>query len=115
MSAACFLLDEHIPRAVARGLALREPAIQVFILGRSGAPSLHVSDPELLIWIEEHACLLVTNNRASMPMHLQVHLHHGVGMYLVFSLFPDRQHLGKSSMNCILSGEPVYPMNFKTR
>ena len=32
------------------------------------------SDPDLLCWIEEHNCLLVTNNRASIPVHLSNHL-----------------------------------------
>ena len=74
MSSPCFLLDEHIPHAVARGLRLREPGLQVLILGHPGAPPLTTSDPDLLIWIEEHGCLLVTNNRASMPGHLRNHL-----------------------------------------
>jgi hypothetical protein len=75
MANPCFLLDEHIPHAIVRGLRLRDPAIQVFVVGgESGEPGIETPDPELLIWIEEHGCLLATNNRATMPEHLTNHL-----------------------------------------
>lgn len=38
-------------------------------LHRQGA-----ADGDILAWIEEHGCMLVTNNRATMPLHLQNHL-----------------------------------------
>jgi hypothetical protein len=78
MSRPCFLLDEHIPHAILRGLRLRESAIRVFVVGGAfGEPGIETPDPELLVWIEEHGCLLVTNNRATMPEHLANHLAQG--------------------------------------
>jgi hypothetical protein len=75
MPSPCFLLDEHIPHSLARGLLLREPAIQIFVIGgKSGEPGIETPDQDLLRWIEEHGCLLVTNNRSSMPRHLSDHL-----------------------------------------
>ncbi|HVC35439.1 MAG TPA: hypothetical protein VNL16_18160 [Chloroflexota bacterium] len=74
MTTPGFLLDEHIPAAVGRAFAKRDPAIQVFAVGRPPAPAFGAADPELLRWIEDHNCLLVTNNRASMPTHLRDHL-----------------------------------------
>lgn len=71
-------MDEHIPYAVVRGLALRERAIQVFrVGGDAGEPSISTPDPELLVWLEENDCLLVTNNRSTMPGHLSTHLSTG--------------------------------------
>ena len=39
-----------------------------------GAPALGTLDSEILIWCEENDFILVTNNRKSMPAHLQEHL-----------------------------------------
>jgi len=54
MSVACFLLDEHIPNAVIRGLRRRESAIQIFRIGGFQAPTIGTSDVDLLKWIEAH-------------------------------------------------------------
>ena len=77
MSTPCFLLDEHVSHAIVRGLELREPALQIFVMGGPGAPAIGTGDPELLFWIEERGCLLVTNNRRTMPIHLRHHLEAG--------------------------------------
>ena len=34
-------------------------------------------DPDILLWCEQNAFILVTNNRKSMPAHLQNHLAQG--------------------------------------
>ncbi len=39
-----------------------------------GVPALGTLDPEILIWCEENGFILVTNNRKSMPVHLEDHL-----------------------------------------
>ena len=75
MSRPCFLLDENMAhRAIRKLLLRREPEIRILVVGQPDAPSLSAPDPELLIWIEERSCLLVTRNRASMPVHLKNHL-----------------------------------------
>lgn len=67
MALACFLFDEHVPRALERGLRLRDPAIQIVVIGGElEAPALSTPDPDLLYWIAEHGCILVTNNRATI-------------------------------------------------
>ncbi|MBC8448735.1 MAG: DUF5615 family PIN-like protein [Chloroflexi bacterium] len=69
------MLDENMAHHTVRKLLLRrEPEIRILAIGQPGAPPLSAPDPELLIWAEEHHCLLVTRNRASMPMHLRNHL-----------------------------------------
>ncbi len=55
----------------------------IWRVGASGAPPKGTSDPDILVWCEEHGFLLVTNNRNSMPMHLRDHLsagHHVPGI-----------------------------------
>lgn len=47
---------------------------QVFAIGDGVAPPKGTPDPEILNWIEANHCLLATNNRASMPTHLQDHI-----------------------------------------
>ena len=75
MSQYCFLLDENMAhRAIRKLLPQREPRIQALVVGEPGAPPLSAPDTDLLAWVEEHGCLLVTRNRASMPMHLRDHL-----------------------------------------
>jgi Domain of unknown function (DUF5615) len=93
MSAPRFLLDEHIPYAVLRGLRRIAPEIQVFRVGEAEAPPLHTSDPDLLAWIEANSCFLVTNNRASMPAHLRDHLTAGQHIPGIF-IVPRRLALG---------------------
>ena len=74
MNPPSFLLDENMPhRAIRKLLRRREPEIHVWVIGQPGAPALGSSDLELLVWIEQHDCLLVTRNRASMPGHLRDH------------------------------------------
>lgn len=94
MNPPSFLLDEHINRGVIRGLLLREPMADIMRVGMRGAPALSTLDPDLLCWIEEHDYLLVTNNRASMPIHLRDHLalgRHVTGILVI----PKRLSLGE--------------------
>lgn len=61
-----FLFDENVPPMFYIQLINLEPAITTFSIGDGIAPPTGTLDPEILIWIEEKGCLLVTNNRASM-------------------------------------------------
>lgn len=64
----------------------REPEVHVFLLGAAGAPDIGTSDPDLLCWLEEHDCLLITGNRSTMPTHLRNHLasgRHGPGILIM--------------------------------
>jgi hypothetical protein len=74
VSSPGFLLDENVPLAIRAQVRRREPAIRVSVVGQSGAPPKGTPDPDLLRWIEEQDCLLVTNNRRTMPVHLRDHL-----------------------------------------
>ena len=74
MSEIKFLIDENVPPSIATQLRLREPGIEVGAVGQAGMPPKGTLDPALLVWLQEHNYVLVTNNRASMPIHLRDHV-----------------------------------------
>ena len=72
-----YLLDEHVDPRLQRGLRLHWPDITVMCVGTPGVPPKGTSDPDILIWCEDHGFVLVTNNRSSMPGHLRDHIANG--------------------------------------
>ena len=78
MNTPKYLFDENMPHRTLRTLLLRQvPDMEIWAIGQEGAPSISTLDPDILDWIEQNQCLLVTQNRASMPVHLQDHLAKG--------------------------------------
>ena len=77
MSSINFLFDENVSPAILQFLKQTEPQIQVYSIGDGIAPLRGTLDPDILDWIETNHCLLVTNNRSSMPVHLQDHIRQG--------------------------------------
>ena len=77
MSDLCFLLDEHIPIMIKKRLQEQTPEIRVYSIGAGVAPSRGTPDPDLLSRIEANGCMVLTNNRATMPVHLAEHLVRG--------------------------------------
>ena len=77
MSSVSFLFDENVSPAIVKFLKQTEPQVQVYSIGDGVAPPKGTLDPEILNWIEKNGCLLVTNNRSSMPIHLQDHINQG--------------------------------------
>lgn len=74
MSPVSFLLDEHVPPLIQAQLAQMTPDLRVYVIGEAMTPARGTPDPDVLSWIAAHGCMLVTNNRASMPGHLAEHL-----------------------------------------
>lgn len=72
-----FLLDENIPVRFAQALRLRQPDIDVLLIGDSAAPARGTSDPALLRWIDQNDRVLISLNRRSLPVHLTDHLQAG--------------------------------------
>lgn len=68
-----FLLDEHINPAIQRQLLRLDPQIEVVAIGQEDGPPKGTLDPDLLLWLEEHRYLLVTENRSTIPVHLTDH------------------------------------------
>ena len=69
-----YLLDENVDPIFRTELLRREPEMVVWRIGDPNTPPRGTLDPEILWWCEENSFILVTNNRKSMPQHLQVHL-----------------------------------------
>lgn len=84
MNSIQYLLDENVDDSLRKGLHLHWPEIVVWRIGDPTAPRIGTLDPEILLWCEAHNFSLVTNNRDSMPGHLQNHLaagHHIPGIF----------------------------------
>jgi hypothetical protein len=77
MSGLCFLLDEHVPLILQALLEQMAPEMHVYAIGDGIAPPKGTPDPDILSWIEAQGCFLITNNQATMPVHLQTHLAQG--------------------------------------
>ena len=75
-----------MPHAVRDQLLLREPEMQVLVVGDEMAPALGTPDPMILEWIERNGYILISRNRRTIPKHLREHLaagHHVPGIFLV--------------------------------
>lgn len=72
-----YLLDENVDFAYLNQLQKKKPDLVVKAVGEPGYPPKRTPDPEILCWCEENNFLLVTNNRASMPVHLADHIAQG--------------------------------------
>jgi hypothetical protein len=83
-----FLLDENVDPRLRKALKRRFPEMVVWQVGDAGASAKGTLDPDILHWCEVHDFCLVTNNRASMPVHLREHLlagHHLPGIFILNS------------------------------
>lgn len=81
-----YLLDENLSPVYRQALNQRNSDIVVWRIGDAGTPPRGTPDPDILIWCEQQTFSLVTNNRASMPHHLQNHLlagHHIPGIFVL--------------------------------
>ena len=81
-----YLLDENVDPILRSTLLRNQPNLTVWQVGMLGSPTLGTRDPEILIWCEENGFILVTNNRKSMPVHLQDHLAEGRNVTGIFTL-----------------------------
>lgn len=93
MSTISFLLDEHVPLIIQAQLEQIEPRVRVYAIGDGIAPPKGTPDPDILSWIEAHGCILITNNRSTMPVHLHTHLARGQHVPGIVQ-FPRRMNVG---------------------
>ena len=74
MNRVAFLLDEHVPRAVARAVLNAEPTTKLGTVGVDDwVPRAGTSDRDLLIFAESKQLLVVTYDKNTMPGHIAVH------------------------------------------
>ncbi len=94
MSQRKYLLDENIDPRLKKALLQYSPDMVVWCVGDSGSPPLETKDPEILIWCEKRKFTLITNNRASMPVHLREHLaagRHIPGIFILKRIMAIRE------------------------
>jgi hypothetical protein len=68
-----FLLDENLSPRLTKAVHRRYPAIDVLRIGDEGTPPLGTLDPDILRYLEATRRALVTDNRESIPGHLDDH------------------------------------------
>ena len=68
-----FLLDENLPPRFKLAILRLNPEIDILRVGDSNAPALGTLDPDILIYLQQSQGILLTDNRKSMPEHLQDH------------------------------------------
>jgi hypothetical protein len=84
-----YLIDENVNPLYIKQLREKQPEILVKIVGDDDVPHRGPLDPEILVWCEENQFILVTNNRTSMPVHLQDHLEKNRHIPGIFILNPN--------------------------
>ena len=68
-----FLIDENLMPDLKTAIWRHDMSIDVLRVGDGGAPSLETLDPEILAYLEISQRCLITNNRKSMPGHVDTH------------------------------------------
>lgn len=83
-----FLLDENLSPKLKSAVLRLNPEIDIVRVGDPEAPLLGTLDPDLLRYLELSQRLLVTDNRKSMPGHLEAHWTTGGHIWGVIWLRP---------------------------
>lgn len=112
MSDIGFLLDEHVPSIIQARRNHREPRLRVFSIGEDMAPPGGSPDSDLLDWIAAQQCMLVTNNRATMPVHLARHLAQGRHVPGIVQL-PRRMNISEVIEDIVLIWAASEPDEFR--
>ncbi|MBX3000203.1 MAG: hypothetical protein KF893_16895 [Caldilineaceae bacterium] len=63
-----------MPSFIQAQLTRLQPDLRIYRIGEADAPVKGTPDADVLDWIEANGCMLITNNRASMPAHLADHI-----------------------------------------
>jgi hypothetical protein len=83
-----YLLDEHVDPVIIDAVLLLDETVDIQRVGDELAPPLGTKDPELLLWCERERCILVTDNRKSMPGHVADHYAVGHEHWGIFRIRP---------------------------
>ncbi|MBD2079804.1 DUF5615 family PIN-like protein [Leptolyngbya sp. FACHB-17] len=86
---ARFLLDENLSPKLKIAVLRLNPRIDILRVGDPGAPLSGTQDPEVLQYLELSQRILVTDNRKSMPEHLEMHWQSGGYIWGPFWLRPS--------------------------
>jgi hypothetical protein len=114
MTALQYLFDENLGHRLRKAMRAAAPQITIWCIGDAGTPSLGAKDPEILVWCETYDFILVTDNRRSMPAHLQDHLDAGGHVPGIFVLRPDLS-MGETIDELVLIWEASMPNEYQDR
>lgn len=84
-----YLLDENLPPKLQAAILRFNGAIDILRVGDPDTPPLGTLDPEVLQYLELSQRLLVTDNRRSIPGHLEDYWETGGHSWGVFWLRPS--------------------------
>ena len=107
-----FLVDENTTHAIGDQLRRRQPDIVVLTVGNDQAPPRGTLDPDILLWLEREGYFLITQNRRSMPRHLQDHLKKGHHVPGIFTLRP-RVSIGSIIKDLLLIWGASFPGEYQ--
>ena len=88
MTILAYLFDENVAAALVAGMRRFDRDVPVSAVGEPDMPPRGTLDPDILLWCEEWDCILVTNNRHTMPVHLRDHPAAGRHVPGIFLLNP---------------------------
>ncbi len=83
-----FLLDENLPPRLKLAILRLNSEIDILRVGEDNAPPTGTLDPDILRYLQLSQRFLVTDNRASMPGHLEAHWGEGGHIWGLFWLRP---------------------------
>ncbi|WP_292867903.1 DUF5615 family PIN-like protein [Nostoc sp. LPT] len=95
-----FLLDENLSPKLKTSVLRLNPAIDILRVGDAEAPLLGTLDPDILRYLELSQRMLVTDNRKSMPEHLEEHWGDGGHIWGLVWLRSsgEPQYLGRNNL-----------------
>ncbi|MEA5469988.1 DUF5615 family PIN-like protein [Spirulina sp. 06S082] len=109
-----YLIDENVDPIYTNQLRRLSSDLFVIAVGDMTAPPKGTLDPEILLWCEEHDCILVTNNRKSMPVHLAEHIALGYHVLGILILSP-KLSIGENLEQLILIAEGSFEDEYRDR
>jgi len=83
-----FLLDENLSKQIKIAVLRVNSAVDILCVGDPNAPPYGTQDPDLLRYLEGTQRLLITDNRKSMPGHLESHWVEGGHIWGLFWVRP---------------------------
>lgn len=83
-----FLLDENLSNQIKIATLRLNNAIDILCVGDLDAPPFGTLDPDILCYLEGAQRLLITDNRKSMPGHLESHWAEGGHIWGLFWVRP---------------------------
>ena len=99
-----FLLDENLSPRVKIAVLRLNPDLDILRIGDPSTPTLGTLDPDVLQYLGLSQRLLVTDNRTSMPKHLEEYWQNNQQMWGLFWVRPQTT-IGKLAEELIMIWE----------